>query len=295
MTILFLALLLGCESHSSHPVLQERPIAGVSYKALAAFDPLQCDLALDVFHKVEHPAINVLFGTFGDPTLCLQRFTSRYGDHPHTVVVDLTNETCRRPERFCEKGAEVLPWYEVDEYNRRLEKRQEHIVQALRERMAAVNAMLSEVVNANTRVIINTGLENNFFKGAAIAHTEAVRPLTDLPLIFNPVDAVYARTQFVPPGVQFLQLHALNAEFPAGIPCSWSNDGTDIDFNDASELPAAKWAVVRDRARHYREHGCMVFLWWNTQGIVDPWVAPSQREFEVRAAHIAAVNAFLRE
>lgn len=287
--------LVGCHSASDREVGESR-IVGVSFKAFLGFDSAQVHTALSTFEDVPIPALNFLYGTFGESPHNVKVFTDRFQDIPHILSIDLSNETCRRFGRYCEKDREVLPFYNSDRLNQRLVRNEPHVEAAFRARALEILAFVEAVRNHNTTIYLNSGLENNFSLSAAKHFFEPLRLLlSGYHLGWNPVDAVYLKHPFVPESADFLQLHDLQAEFPIDKACHWSNDGTDIDFGNGTDyVPAIAFDYLKKRVKHYSDR-CIVWVWWNTQGLVDPWKPPSKRQFKIDPLEVKQVNQLLKE
>lgn len=287
-------LLVACTSPQPDDTQPTDTSKGVYLFALQAFSQEQCESALDVFEGVSYPKVGFLWGTFGTSTACIRRFIERFhGVHKRLKVV-LFNETCRRAPRYCEAQREIFPDAAIEELNRLLERNEPWVREVISDRIAEAQAALIGVVDEYTSVEYMTALEHNFSERAAENHTAIVRgEVRDVRIVINPVAHSLGNRSF---GSDAIELHGLQAQFAPGLPCSWSNDGTDIDFGRGSRLGEVQpWHVVRDRAREYQLRGCDVWIWWNSQGITEHFIPPSEREFEVDDQAIGAVSAWLLE
>lgn len=258
-------------------MVEAQPI-GISFLAASKFTPRQCHTALRAFRGVVFPAFQTLWGTFGVDTRCIKHFIRRMKDRPHLVHIHPTNQTCRRKGRTCGK-VEIDPPSE----RRRFVKRLRRIV-----------SFVESVRTPNTAIVISTGLEDEYTTQEFSRVVRLIKREVPYEIVRNPI-------RFNVPiyPLRTVELHSSKATFGnLRNACIWSNDGEDIDFGDGGRALDGAVSVprMRDLVRGYRNRGCIVFVWWNTQGLAGgTFVPPGERSIRVDSGAVRVVNEILRE
>lgn len=267
---------------------------GVAYYGMQKFTAEQCDQALQVFDGVKHPALSILWGTFGEGQDCIAAFLERFSEVPHTLVLHTTNETCRRAPRYCGLG-EPQRGLRFWQLNERLEKADPVTLFYLRARIRAIKRFLDFHATKNTKVILTTGLEDNF---TPKAYRRVIKTLKRYAPHYttarNPVGSD-ARS-FDTYRANFIELHGYNVQFGTKS-CIWSNDGIDINFNSGRRPLNGSRSVSELLSEIGRIKGncSYLFVWWNTQGIVDgQFIEPRERTIRLYPKDISVVNKILK-
>lgn len=137
---------------------------GDTYKGVAVYAAMSprfpCQNALESLESVLRPSIGMLYGTFGKSLDCLGRFFTKFKDKPHLAIVYLSNEYCRR-HRVCSSN-DLLPKTSINGLNRALEKGRPKALRSFKSRANRLLAFINQHSNANSRVILIPGLEDNF-------------------------------------------------------------------------------------------------------------------------------------
>lgn len=239
-----------------------------------------CHSFLDLYpRKIKAPAVAVLWGTFGHKLRCLKHFTREFKDRPHLIEIHLSNEACRRNKR-CHEG-ELLRPLGVRQYNHKLREGNEATRKAIQGRAKNILRTLPYIVNENTKILLTTGLEDNFTKEAYTQILEWVQEVWPYDVARNPL----GRHGVFVGNANYLELHGLRPNFK-GKPCITNNDGVKID------MPAAADKFYRRYAT-----SCRVQLIWfaRGQGIRGKeFLEPRSRVFEFDSKDDSLANVFLR-
>lgn len=259
---------------------------GVSYLAISRFSASDCKLALKVFSGVKDPTLEFLWGTFGGSKSCVTRFIEA---HPTgTVLIDPTNETCRRPPRYCTEG-EINKHYRAGDYNAALARGNRKALSALLKRLRSVAAFTAKY--PDYKFLITFGLEDNFNKKAFRKVEQIFLEVFDRAILIR---NHYANNIFN--GAYPHKLHGF--DIPRNRKAYiFSNDG--IDINTAAARRSINNAVVPSEMfsfiRSIRGNTDRIIMWWNTQGIVDgKFIQPRQRDIRIYHKDVTLINKFLR-
>lgn len=248
------------------------------FKGVAAFaamnDEFPCDRYLAMVNQARHPAMSVLWGTFGFNPRCVALFAQLNADRPHLVQVHLSNETCRR-NRVCGAG-ELMGQLNVRQYNKALENPQFEVIKALVLRVEEIKAFTKAVGNENTLWVLGTGLEDNYSNGAYNIVEFVVKRHWDGYISRNPLKG-RGRGH-----ADFLEKHGNGASF-GGQPCIANEDG-------------ARNSLSRSRIFMRKHAGCAAsYLWREShQGRRNgKWVPIEEREYIIPDEDIGGLGAIL--
>jgi hypothetical protein len=139
----------------------------------AGGDPSPCSQLVRALWHVPKPALQVLWGTFGSDTECVERFAYAFSDRPRLVEVHLLNGPCIRNNR-CGAG-EPFRNHTVSWLNRQLEKRNPKVMKALKARIEEVRSVAEILRGIDARVAVSTGLETNYSRKAIKAEKPLAR------------------------------------------------------------------------------------------------------------------------
>jgi hypothetical protein len=272
----------------------------VSYYAAEAFTPKQCTAALKVFDGVQFPCMAVLWGTFGtvDNHGCTARFLEKFKDRPHQLEIHFSNESGRRRRRLFD--GELLPRLSVAAYNRRLVIGETTVFTAVRKRARSIAHFLAQSANANSDVLISTGLEDDMHNDSwRVVLALLKENIPSVRFIRNREGETQSGVDFN--GAQFVELHS------ARVPVGPENLGACIVTNDGETIAFGKKSPGDDRRRLSlssmdlfipRNLGsCLIYLWWcqaqgNCEGVSTP---PRRRSFVVDSASVRTINRVLRK
>ena len=264
--------------------------------ACQAFTAKECNEFLRVYDGIKHPGLAFLWKSFDKRNACVSEFLHRYRDKPHLLEIHFSNEAGRRNRRLARY--EFLSGYSVDEYNHALVRRKSTVVRAIQRQALAISTFVLTQMGAKGRVLLTTGLEDNFTDAAYRSLHPILR--RELPPIFkigrNPNGS--NATRFDYSLSDFIELHGSNPYFGSNR-CLANLDGTDIGFRDGRRhLPGGiLLSEVPAYIRRFRGQHCDVFLWWSEpQGIYPGarFVDPRNRSFGIYRENINAVNQILR-
>ena len=269
---------------------------GLHVNSARGLTTAQCSTLLRAYDGVKKPSLSFLWKTFdrglGD---CPKRFTERFKDKPHTLSVYLSNETCRRPPRYCEPGREIFAHTRYGPLSRLLERKDRRLLGAFSRRAGAISAYLGTVANENTELVIIYGLEDDWSNKAFRAVKAAVDPMLDTKIlkVRNPNGRDAKRYSLG--GADFIELHPIESNF-RGKACIFSNDGVDVNLG-GSYRPLRDPLSVSTMFSAIREakRACSrTFLWWNNQGVGERFIVPSKRSYRINKNDIAVINKLLR-
>ncbi len=165
---MLMLLLVGCGEAPKGSV-EEPVLVSEHYEGVAAFavqsPRFPCEEMLESVEGLESPGLAFPYGTFGDSGECVAKFVKRSELKPHLLHVYVTNETCRE-YNFCAEGDLFLN-FSAEELSRRLEERDVETLATFRRRISDISDFISRVASRNTRVVIVTGLEDEYTPQAA--------------------------------------------------------------------------------------------------------------------------------
>ena len=273
-------------------------ITGISFYAMQGFSEIKCERALKSLEGSPHPAIAVLWGTFGSNTTCLEKFFERFKDKPHTLEIHPTNQTCIR-SKDCEE-TEVFVTGSVNAYTRLLEDSNPILIDKLAARLDEIANFVAAFRNENSRIIISTGLEDDYtalgFDVMANLLKER-RSITQFYVVRSPHKKFAAASLF--PGADMIEAHGFSpvVSSDVGGQCIVNNDGEDIVFagssSDKKIRPVKKFTLFKEK---YLNKGCIVFLWWGRpQGILtkkSERVPPLSRRLILRPDEIEKISKY---
>ena len=291
--LLFLPFLLlavkSCgdrDSNKPPPNTPSNPTRFIGIASFAAMHPqFPCDRWLEPYKRAAAankdfgPAMVILWNTFGEEPYCAARFMEEFKNRPHVLEIHFSNEPCRRNKR-CRDG-EFRPEWSVSDYNQRLERDDSTVYGAVAWRMEKIESFITAWTNANTKVLISRGLEDNFTAKAAARMNGILRKLTAQKLVSNPLN------ERDHGDLDYRETHKLNRDI-SGANCIANQDG---NFGQTPEQS-------RDFLRRY-SHCEVAFLWpEKLQGLTregEPFVAPRTRRFEISDREIDVFSNLLIE
>lgn len=239
---------------------------------MSARFPCEAYLATSDFSA--RPATSVLWGTFGDDPTCLSRFTSRYHDKPHLVQFHFSNESCRRNGN-CEFG-ELRPDLNRREYSAALERKDPALLGAIRDRIKNIRAVAEASRNANTYLVLSTGLEDNYTSAAFVALVEELQ--REWPYL---IARTGSRWNTFP-----REQHGLNAV------CGNTTIIANVDGGVGRRSEERRF-LRRNEGR------CLATFLWHSKlqgrGPGNRWIPPNQRIFNWNASDVIQSGRLLQE
>lgn len=176
-----------------------------------------CDRFLNIVSHAQYPAMAVVWSTFGDDLTCVRKFIAAFSDRPHLLEIHFSNETCRRSK--CEKE-ELMPSWGVEKMNAALEREDKPLGDAVNSRMLDIYAAVAALRASTTKVILSTGLEDNY-TDKAFDHMQLwLRMVWADQILRNPV----SHGNHYKGGADLLEHHNPDPRF-AGQSCIASEDG----------------------------------------------------------------------
>lgn len=137
--------------------------SGVSCFAMMAPQfPFEAFLATSDF--APQPTLAALWGTFGDSTdlstARFKQFTSRYFNKLHLIEIHPINNTAIRNNKIFE--GEPFPNFTIAQLNAALERNDPATLAIVAQRIQEIRAVMEEVRNDKTYLVLTTGLEDDY-------------------------------------------------------------------------------------------------------------------------------------
>jgi hypothetical protein len=281
MRILLIAFLLAFLPLSA----KAQPFEGISILA-AHSNKFQCRRALRTIRHFEAPAIQTLFGTFGNSMKCVKRFTDQHKDKPHNVAINMGNGSCRRFNR-CYRG-DWLRHMSVQRFERANRRMRPAHRNRVHRRVLNIRHRIEQASNEQTVITLFPELEDNLSNRAYRNLVAAIREVWPYEIYRN------SYRRFGIGGGDGVEFHGvLNGDLRAAHigKCSWSNDGNDIISGPNSYTEAQ----MLNRIGTARANNCRIYLWraswqgWNPY----KFKRPRSRDFEFRKSDIFLIRNLL--
>lgn len=286
-----------------HATTARAQSVGLSFYSMPGFSDGECKMALDALDKFSVPALAVLWQTFGEDTSCVEAFLERFADKPHILEIHMSNQTCLHG-RVCYEG-EILPGKtKASTYARLLEAKDADLLSLIQARVDEVVAFVATHKNSNSRIIISTGLEDNFTSPAynlVLSLLKAAQSVTDFEIARSPYNRK-AYPETLGEG-DLIELHGFKPKLDPSLNgrCIINNDGEDIVFHSS---PADKELTVNQVPsflKRYLDKGCLVFLWWSSpqglgQNLKDGQsIPPRERNFVLNSSQLSKIDGIFRK
>lgn len=266
----------------------------VSYFAMQAFNDSECNQALQVFNNVHTPCMAILWKTFTlkQNNLCAQRFLSKFKDRPHILEIHFSNEAGRRNRRL--SRYEFAPSLSVNEYNSRLGRRHRGTLRSVQSNAKAIKKFIQNESNENSKILVSTGLEDNFTVKAFKTIVSELRKVLGqgILIVRNPV----GHHEKYYNGADFIELHGVHPQIESKGRCIQNLDGISIKFSpgepDKQEILLSALPAFIERGQAL---SCLTFLWWKEpQGIGAIFKHPRARKFLLEPNKINLINNLIR-
>lgn len=195
--------------------------------------------------------LSIVWGDFGYSKHCL------YDASPSTLLIHLTNETCRKEPYRCGSRA-FLPTTRVAQYNKLLHRLPRTLKTRLIRRLKAISTLKNRLGGT---IILSLGLEDQFDTRAVRNLYSFVKEHWPYEISRNPLKSSYSPADYI-------EFHSLQPKSTKA--CIFSNDGRDICpgiqgrecFRGSLSLQEARRYFRRMRYCslrfvHYREFNCL--------------------------------------
>ncbi len=266
---LFLAFCLACSPVYALPTFKGMTV-------LAAMHPkFPCDALLQSLSTARVPAIQVLYGSFGSDVRCLARFTHRFRSRTHVIEMHYSNEAGRRHAGRLTR-LDLFPKESVRKYNSRLSHMSEETMLVIASRAIDIAELFSAISTSKTRVIVSTGLEDNYDSRAYKNIYSVIK--SKLPSGFELARSPVGHNSIVTAHNSFLETHVVRPTLKGR--CIASLDG-ETGFS----LPTF--------FRFMRHNPCRgVFAWFpHWQGIDGgPFKTPIKRNFVITKSDVSLMR-----
>lgn len=260
--------LISCgSSPASHDADEIWP-SGLSAFA-AMHDNFPCATYIETTNYSSYPVMPVLYGTFGTNFACIAEFVRTNGSRPHVIEIHFSNEACRRNKR-CFDG-EIHKDLSVERYNALLER--DASTDETRQRVRDITSKISSLANPHTRIILTTGLEDNYSDLAFKNLRSFLEQNTSYEIARSPVKISTSRDYVVEShGLQ----HSCDRQTIA------SNDGVVIGMSEARDFGS-------------RTASCAIGVFWTcgAQGTCGDFTPPLSRSFSISWEDALAFRYFL--
>lgn len=265
----FLALIYLPACGSSHE--QEKGEVWPSgFSAFAALnDNFPCATYIETTNLSPYPVMPVLYGTFGTNFACVAEFARTNAGRPHVIQLHFSNEACRRNRR-CLDG-ELHKDLSIERYNALIERSAS--TNETRERLRDLTSKISSLANPYSRIILTTGLEDNFSEKAFRNMKSFLESSTQYEIVRSPVKIPASRDYLMEyHGLQ----HVCDRQTIA------SNDGSNIGMSEAREFGS-------------HTASCAIALFWTcgAQGTCGGFTPPVSRSFNISWEDALAFKYFL--
>ncbi len=247
----------------------------VGFSSFAALNPkYPCNRFIKIASSATSPSMTVLLSTFGNDLTCVSKFLNTFKKKSHLLQIHISNETCRRHIGRCTKE-ELSPTLTTTPYNKALQRGNIKIKRAIQDRAIFIRDKILPLTNKRTKVIVSTGLEDNYNNKAYIkvlSYVKEILPQKNIATARSPVtDRCYLLN-----GANYCELHLTTSVF-RGTSCIWNNDGNLNSVNDQLLL-------------FYKFRKCSVLFAWEptSQGRKSgtQYVEPSRRSFPISSSII---------
>ncbi len=253
---------------------------GYAFEGLSTFSSMSpkfpCKKVLNYLDKLPHPAMNALWGTFGEDLSCLAKFTARNQHREHLIQIILSNESCRFFNR-CKKG-ELARGLGVKSYNARLANGDLQLADEIRFRVREIREAAEAIATSKTTLVLSIGLEDRLSNLAANNLVTIIKTEWPYDLVRNSLSSTIG----VDPRVSYMESHGLRPD------CS----ARTIANNDGNVLSPASAKQYRKRTRD-----CGVVFFWlpRLQGISSQkFVRPRKRHFRFDSGDVLLADRFFK-
>lgn len=225
------------------------------------FEETDCNQVIKMAKGVTHPAIAILYNTFGSNEECLEKFwnaTERLGKR-HITEIHFSNEAGRRTGNVDRK--DFLRKLDVKSYNKALKEMPDWLQRRIRRRVLSIKKIVRKH-RKNGYFILSTGLEDNYSKQAWYNLYKVIKKYWPYAIARSNVK----HNTWVAPGDVWDERHAYFSNPKKPNRCIMNGDGQDIDFlqltgQHTSGYKPATYKQVKKWLNRGIENNCIMFLW----------------------------------
>lgn len=267
---------------------------GVGYYAIQARNFR--GMSIEVFNRVEKPALSFLWSTFGTRKKIIKKYLKKVADRPHLLQIHLMNHVCVRNNN-CKKG-EIKKKWDIATWNRELVSGNARLIKKISKRVIKIRRFCESSSNNNTRLVLGAALEDNLSNAASRILITAIRENWPYGISRNPVGSNLSNSIS---GANSIELHHIGPTASGRNPYIVNLDGQDINFphrrttiSHSASLPEIRsWINF-----HKNRANCIaIFLWsalWQgIHGDTKKSLAPRRRIHRVSAEDIHITNQLL--
>lgn len=208
---------------------------------------------------LKNPAIALLHGSFGPAFPMAKEFCARNADKKHLVFYIISNECSRRTGR---QGKQICPELNVKAYNAALIAKDARVLRAIGKRVDLVLTKMAAVMNDNSVLWLQTGLEHNLSIEAAQVLAQTVKQAV---LEFYKGNKAFAATHKIVnnPMTQTARIGKFLVERHGrdGDRCDvWSFDGCHVGAHDDKNMPDISYVNALGQIKKYKGQYKVVFV-----------------------------------
>lgn len=230
-----------------------------------------------------YPAFSVLYGSFGNNTKCLYNLITTI-NRKKWVQIHLSNEVARRNNTLTKR--DLLPEFNVIEYNRVLQKNRPRVVRAIMQRLARIVRLTKKGKKITWN--LSLGLESNYTKKAVRNLYNIIRTAWPYEISYSPITNNFHGLD----AMRELHGYGARAKKYSGN-CIQNGDGTGIfDIKPNGSIRNYSLQQVREWRKRCRRNSCICLLWdekWQGRDS-NKFVEPSKRNFKFNKSDIAIIR-----
>ena len=225
------------------------------------FEDTDCNRVIKMAKGVSHPAIAVLYNTFGSNPKCLQKFWEVVEEQGkrHITEIHFSNEAGRRTGNVDRK--DFLRSLSVKQYNKVLKEMPDWVQRRIKRRVRSIKKLVRKHRKYGY-FILSTGLEDNYPKQAWYNLYYQIKKYWPYAIARSNVK----HKTWVAPYNVWDERHAYFSEPKKPNRCIMNGDGQDIDFlahsgQAVSGYAPAKFKQVKRWLNKGINNNCIMFLW----------------------------------
>lgn len=186
--VLFLVciLIVGCTDESLPP---KTPYLGMSLYAIMSNEvtPTECDVVIDVLDASNHPAVSILWGSFGGSPICFDRIIKSFQDKalPFYVEIHLTREVGR--DRGLLSKYDLFPDLNVSELNLAYENMNATTREAIQARVDDILGFIEQHTYSGEWAL-SMGLESSYSLTARNKLYDVISEVWPYEIVYNPIN-----------------------------------------------------------------------------------------------------------
>ena len=225
------------------------------------FEEADCNRVIKMAKGVSHPAIAILYNTFGTNKTCLEKFYNTVEEQKKRPITEIhfSNEAGRRTGNVDKK--DFLRNYNVKQYNKLLKEMPEWFQRRIKRRVRSIKKLVRPH-RKKGYFILSTGLEDNYPKQAWYNLYYQIKRYWPYAIARSNVK----HETWVAPENVWDERHAYFSSPKKPNRCILNGDGQDIDFlkqtgGKVSGYEPAKYKQVKKWLNRGIKNNCIMFLW----------------------------------